>query len=211
MSWRGLVRWGGLALLVGGLLLAISIGVGSFQNPTDPLTVPLAVLDLVGIALVLVAIPVLYARLGRAIGIWGLVGYVLFFSAGLLLGTGGGVLQLLSPTLIKISPSLMSGPPPAEIGAYFMIAGILQLIGGLLLGVTIVRARAAERYAAMLLILGSIVSFVGSIFESVPHLSDLGGVLTTLAVAWFGATLLTRRAEEVEPSMAPAEGMRARA
>lgn len=212
MSWHGIVRWGGLALLVGGLLEAIGIAVGSFQGPTDPLMGPTAIVQLVGIVLTLVSIPVLYLHLARAIRGWGLAGYVLLFSAGVLLGVGGAVLGLLGPALMT-TPGALNGPPPPVINNYFMIGGIIELIGGVVFGAAIVLARIPERYAGALLILGTIISFLGNIFP-VPHLGDLGTVLLVLALAWMGGILATRHAAEVEPSMAPADelrGARARA
>ncbi len=206
MSSRELVRWGGLALIVGGVLTAIGLAVGSFMAPADPQGVWISAIVFLGVILLLLGLPVLYTVLARAIGVLGLIGYVLFFASGVLAGAGGTMLGIIGPALMRVAPSAVNGPPPPEIQNFFMIAGILSLVGGILFGATIVRAGVPERVAGMLLILGSIVGFVGGIFDFVPHLGDLGTVLTVLAIAWMGYTVMTRHVAEMEPSRAPMEG-----
>ncbi len=205
MSSRDLVRWSGLALLVGGVLTAIGEAVVSFMAPTDPLEVPIAYIVFLGLILTLLSIPALYTVLGRAIGGLGLIGYVLFFASGVMGGAGGATLGIVGPAITGAASSPVSAPP-AEIQTFFIIASILGLVGGVLFGATIVRAGVPERYAAMLLILGTLVEFAGNIFSVVPHLGDLGTVLLVLALAWMGWTLMTRHVAEMAPGMAPAEG-----
>ncbi len=205
MSSRDLVRWGGLGLIVGGLLTAIGIAVGSFMAPADPQGVLVSAVVFLGVILLLLCIPALYAVLARSIGVLGLIGYALFFASGVLAGGGGTMMGIIGPALMRAAPSALNGPPPPEIETFFMVAGIISLVGGVLLGAAIVRAGVPERYAGMLLILGSIVGFVGGVVD-VPHLGDLGTVLTVLALGWMGWTLMTRHVAEMEPGMAPAEG-----
>jgi hypothetical protein len=212
MSSRELVRWGGLSLLVGGVLSAIGIAVGSFLGPADALQEPVSAIVFLGVILLLLGLPALYTVLARSIGVLGLIGYVLFFASGVLAGAGGTMLGIIGPALMRVAPGAVNGPPPPEINNFFMVAGTLGLVGGVLFGATIVRAGAPERFAGMLLILGSVVGFVGGIFDFLPHLGDLGTVLTVLALGWMGWTLMTRHVAEMEPSRAPAEGTaRARA
>ncbi len=204
MSSRDLVRWGGLALLVGSVLAAIGIAVGSFLAPADPFGVPISYVIFVGVILILLSIPAVYAVLARAIGVLGLVGYALFFASGVMGGAGGTMLGIVGPAIMGAAPGAFNAPPP-EIETFFIISSILGLVGGIIFGATIVRAGVPERYAGMLLILGALVEFVGNIFNVVPHLGDLGTVLQVLALAWMGWTLMTRHVAEMEPGLAPAE------
>ncbi len=206
MSSRYYARWGGLAMVVGAVFAAVGGAIQSFQDPTSSLWVPSNVLQLIGAGLILVAIPALYAVLARAIGGLGLAGYVLLFAAGLFGAIGGSAIAIVIPYMAQNTPSLMTSEPPPILMTYFIIAGTLQLLGGVLFGVAIVRAGVPERYAGMLLILGAIISFVGGLLNAVPHLGDLGSVLFVLALGWMGWTLMTRHVAETEPSMAPAEG-----
>ncbi len=207
MSSREFGRLAGLALVVGGVLSAIGFVVQSFAGPTSSLWVPTTVLALSGLVLILLAIPVVYAVLASAIGGLGLVGYVLLFVSGLLAGIGATVLSLIMPYLARTIPQLTATTaPPQVIGTYLLVAGIIRLIAGLVFGAAILGARTPERMAGLLLILGAIISFGGGIFNSVPHLGDLGRVLFVLALAWMGWTLMTHHAAEMGPSRAPVEG-----
>jgi hypothetical protein len=207
MSSREYVRWGGMALLAGGVLAAIGFAVQSFAGPTSSLWIPTTVLALFGLVLILLGFPVLYAVLARATGGLGLVGYVLLFVSGLVAGIGATVLSLIVPYLAQNIPGFMTtaGLPPV-MGNYFAVAGIIRLIAGVVFGAAIVRAGTPERVAGMLLILAAIIGFAGGIFNSVPHLGDLGRVLLVLALGWMGWTLMTRHVAEMEPYRAPAEG-----
>ncbi len=207
MSSREYIRWGGLALLVGGVIPAIGVTVQSFESPASSLWIPTILFTFFGIVLGLLGLPVLYAVLARAIGALGLVGYVLVFVSGILTVVGGTGLALVLPYMAQHIPGFMTTVPPPPVTSDFLaVGGIIRLIGGLLFGAALVRARTPERYAGMLLILGAILSYVGGIINSAPHLGDLGRVMFILALGWMGWTLMTQHVAEMEPSRAPAEG-----
>lgn len=199
MSTRTLFQLAGWSLLVGGVLATIGTLVGSFnQDPANPLSSVSSLITLVGIILLLLGVPALYARLSHAIGWLGLVGFVLFYISGLLAGIGGPLMGLIVfPVLAQVAPSFVNGPPPASIMNFFLVANIFNVVGGVLFGGAIVMARVIERNAAILLLIGAIVSFVGN-FVDVAHLGDLGTALFLVALAWMGVTLMTHR--EVEPT-----------
>lgn len=204
MSSREYTRWGGVALVVVGVLSAIGFAVQSLENPSSSLWIPTGVLELFGIALILLGLPVLQAVLSRETGGLGLVGYVLLFVSGLIAGIGAIVLSLMLPYLAQnISGFMTTAAPPPVISNYLAVAGIIRLIGNVVFGAAVVRARTPERVAGMLQILGAIIGFVGGIAPNVSHLGDLGRVLIVLALAWMGWTLMTRHVVEMEPSRAP--------
>jgi hypothetical protein len=204
---REYVRWGGLALLAGGVLAAIGLAVQAFEGPSSSLWIPITVFALFGLVLILLGFPVEYAVNARATGALGLVGYVFLFVSGLISGIGATVLSLIMPYLAQNIPGFMTtaGLPPI-MGNYLAAAGIIRLIGGVIFGAALVRAGTPERVAGMLLILAAILGSVGGIFTSVPHLGDLSRVLLVIALGWMGWTLMTRHVAEMEPSRAPAEG-----
>ncbi len=199
MSARTLFQLAGWSLLVGGVLSAIGAIVGSFNSdPASAGYYASGLATLVGIILVLLGVPGLYARLSHAIGWVGLVGFALFYVSGLLLGIGGGVIGLIAfPSLAQVSPSFLNSPPPPSMMNFFLIGNIINLIGGILFGGAIVVARALERNAAILLLLGTVLGFAGN-FVDVPHLGDLGTALLLASLAWMGVTLIAHR--EVEPT-----------
>lgn len=199
VSARTLFQLAGWSLLIGGILAAIGTLVGSFnQDPANPLSSVSSLVSLVGIVLILLGVPALYARLAHAIGWLGLIGFAVLYISGLLAGIGGTLMGLIVfPVLAQVSPAFTNGPPPESIVNFFLIAGIFNLVGGVLFGAAIVLARAVERNAAILLIIGTVVGFVGG-YVDVPHLGDLGTALLLVALAWMGVTLMMHR--EVEPT-----------
>lgn len=209
---RTFYRLAGLALLIGGVLSAIGSLVGSFTTDmTSSANMWSSLASIVGVILLLLGLPVLYGTFAKAAGALGLVGFVLLFTAGALLGIGGSVLGLLViPWLAKVAPNLVNAPPTDAVQNYFLFGGVVELIGGLAFGAAILVARAPERMAAILLIIATFVSFSGQM-SNVPHLGDLGTVLLTLALAWMGVSLMTQHAVEFAPRGDPqtAEGARA--
>ncbi len=201
MSGRRVFQLAGWSLLVGGLVATLGTLVNSFTTgPNDPTALPANLAVLVGVILVLLGVPALYARLYHAIGWVGLIGFALFYISGLVAGIGGSILGLyFFPTLAQVAPSFLNGPPPQNVMNFFLIGGIINLVGGVLFGGAVVVARTIERNAGILVVLGAILSFVGN-FVNVPHLGDLGTALFLVALAWMGVTLMTHR--EVEPTWA---------
>ena len=93
MSRSKLIRWSGLAGLVGGLLFAIPIVFHPLEQDATgfltPLYVPVHVLLIVSIILNLFPLMGLYARQADKAGALGLIGFILaFIIGGVLFGLG---------------------------------------------------------------------------------------------------------------------------
>ncbi len=202
MSARSLYRLAGLALLVGGVLSAITGLVSGFTDPVSPLNFWLSALGLVGAILILCSIGTFYGTFAHRAGALGVVGYILLFSAGVLGAVGGNVLgMVMFPTLMQVAPGLANAEPPATIMNFFLFATALVLLGGVLFGLAMLVARAPERGAAILIIIGAVLGFGGQMANNVAHLGDIGIALLMLATAWMGLSLMTRHAAEPVPMM----------
>lgn len=198
MSARTPYRLAGFAMLVGGVLAAIAIAVGSFITDfANPLNPWVSAVEILGVILLLAGLPAFYGTFARTAGALGVVGFIFLFASGALLGIGGSVLALLVfPWLAQVAPNLVNSAPPPFIMNYFLFGGVVNLIGGLAFGAAILVTRAPERYAAILLLIGTVVSFAGQLLDNIPHLGDLGTALAVLSVAWMGYSLMTRHAVE---------------
>lgn len=186
MSASSLVRWGGLAALVSGVasvigdLLRLFVDVESAESATTATYTFVFLMYLLGAVLLLIGLVGLYASQSEEVGVLGLVGFLVAF-----LGT-----VLLAGTLwfeLFITPALAvedAGLAEAELGlAGFILAFLLVVLGWLLFGVATLRARVYPRWAAVLLVVGVVVSFF-----PIP----LSGVVFSVAVAWMGFVLFTR-------------------
>lgn len=192
MSSSDLIRWGGLAALVSGVasvigdLLRLFVDVESAESATTVTYTFVFLMYLLGAALLLLGLVGLYVSQSEEVGVLGFVGFLAAF-----LGT-----VLLAGTLwfeLFITPALAvedAGLAEAELGlAGFILAFLLVVLGWLLFGVATLRARVYPRWAAVLLIIGAVVSFV-----PIP----LSGIVFSVAVAWLGFILFTGRAVSVE-------------
>ena len=168
-----LSRWSGIAAAVAG---AIFIGV-QINHPqlsaTSITTTDVFIRDLLKVlmcALALAGITGMYVSQVRRNGVLGLIGY-LVLSAGYL-----GMLAItftaafVMPEVATFNPGFVNdvfaadtarGTVEGDIGALpivFKIVGFAYLVGGLLFGIALYRARVLTRWAAALLAVGGVVS-----------------------------------------------------
>ena len=164
------------------------------------LGVTMAFLGLLGIA-------GLYARQVKEVGWLGLAGYVLFS-----LFFGGTIAfqfveAFISPLLATAAPQLVEGllgvanghPTQTNIGAIpavYSATGVCYLLGGVLFGVATFRAGILPRWAAGLLLVGTLLPILGS--SLFPHPYDrIFAVPVGLALASLGYALWSEQRENV--------------
>jgi hypothetical protein len=180
--------WYGLAAVVGGVLFTISDFVALLISlPDDPshefsaeAYAGWAALSLFTLALLQVALIGLYAPQRESAGTLGLVGFFLAF-----FGMAVAFFVILIYALVASpgtadDPELLGGGPPGALLKYFP----LFTLGWLLLGVVFWRSRVYSRAAALLLMVGAVL---------VLHPHPITNVVFSVALAWLGLTLLSRR------------------
>lgn len=182
-----LVRWGGLAALISGVvsvigdLLRLFVDVESAEAATTVSYMLVFSTYLIGAILLLLGLIGLYISQSEEAGNLGLVGFPIAF-VGTMLFAGTLWFELfITPSLATEAPRLAE----AELGlAGFIIAFLLVFLGWLLFGVASLRAHIYPRWAAVLLIVGVVLTFF-----PIP----LSGVVFSVAVAWMGFILFTRK------------------
>jgi hypothetical protein len=189
------VRWGGLAALLAGALIALSELLRLYIDLVDP-ALYRSVFSFDGALGLLLAVLVqlglvgLYARQARSVGTLGLVGFVLAF-IGVQLSMGSSFVDAFAKPVIW----------PWEDPEYFerTVAALAIfapgfVLGWVLLGVATLWARIYPRASAMLLIAGALILLLPL---------PLGGVVFAAAVAWMGYVLFTGKGEEAsQPTQA---------
>lgn len=216
MSSTTLFRLSGLSLVLGGLFsilyLFIHPGGSGLAYYEDPMTAPAHLVGFVAVLLVLLGLPGLYARQAERAGILGLAGTVLiFFGLAVLDGTHNVVDSIVTPALATIpeaEPLLAAGGPLEEAvqggmqGTLVGVGGPMLLLGLILLGIAILRAKVLPRGAGALLIVSAPVTPLGFM---VPSLEDLTLTVPYLVLGCLGFLLiagdgsLTHQASEPAP------------
>jgi hypothetical protein len=209
-----LIRAAGLAAVVAGTIFAViqpihppdvlaSVNTSAFIIITSFKTV-MSIFGLLGIT-------GLYARQVEKTGWLGLAGYLLLtifyavqmcfsFAEPLILP----LLTTLAPTFVESALGMASGAGgPMNLGAFavvYQIVSGLYLLGLLLFGIAIFRARILPRWAAVLLALsGPLALIMGAL---VPHqFARLAAMPMGFALAWLGFALFTERRAPTSESL----------
>jgi hypothetical protein len=167
MSSPNLIRWGGLAALIGGVLLVIAglldliFAGGEFSEIAQTGTFAFSsLLYLLGLILVLLGLVGLYASQSEAAGGLGLLGFLVAF-LGTALAVGAFWTQaFVAPTLALEAPEFLNEDPGGRLGFGFTLTFLLASLGWLLFGVATLRAGVYPRWAAILLIIGAVLAFL---------------------------------------------------
>jgi len=120
-------------------------------------------------ALALVGITGMYLRQVRQVGLVGLIGYLLFGAGYLLMFSTEVISAYVLPSLVNLAPGYVNdilvaaagGTPVGDIGAMktvLAVTGVGYMVGGLIFGVALFRARILARWAAALLAVGTIAT-----------------------------------------------------
>jgi hypothetical protein len=183
---------GGLAAIAGGLLVVVAAIVGwlfvDFENfavaAATGTYILVALLFLLGAILVLGGLVGLYARQSEEAGSLGLVGFLVTFLGMALVVGASWESTFTEPALAQLAPELLAQDPPGWVAFGFTLTYVLASLGWLLFGVATLRAGVYSRAAAILLVLGAIISFVPL---------PLTEVILAVAIAWLGFDLFTGR------------------
>ena len=177
MASSNLIRGGGIAALIGGVLYVL-MGIMSlfasqeevFDSFIDYLIEVLFVLALVGTLVAIVGLHVLqkerYGRLGAAGFLTAFVGYVLLLVAATTILTGREALDII-----------------------FLLGSLVALVGLTLLGAMTLRARVLPKWCGVLLIVGLPLT----VFLDIVTGGGAGGILLGVVWALVGYALLATR------------------
>ena len=161
-------------------------------------SIPANVVAVLSGLLLLVGLPALYRAQAKQVGTLGLVGVVLLWIAAvsnLLVLTGVQLLDLTMPGSIPHPGG--HGPPPAAV-IPAVLGGVLILIGGVIVGITMIRAHIFAAAIGWVILITSVLliptAFVGGgpngILSTI--ITNIDFVLFYAGLAWAGATLSFR-------------------
>jgi hypothetical protein len=209
-----LIRWSGLSAMAAGIIFA---GIQPIHPPDVIASVTTnafiiitsfkAIMSLFGIF----GIAGLYARQVEETGWMGLAGYLLltiFYAVQMCYSFAE---PTILPLLVPVAPTFVTSvmqmasqsPTDMNLGAFaavFSFLPILYLLGLLLLGIAMFRARILSRWAAGLLALSGPIAVVLSLLGH--PLDRLAAVPMGIALAWLGYALFFER-QERSPEVVP--------
>lgn len=189
MDSSNLIRWGGLATLLGGALLLVSdlLGLiptsGSFsETATTGSYIVESGLRLLGGMLLLLGLVGLYARQSGASGALGLIGFLAAFAGTSLLLGAFWANTFVVPSLAMEAPGFLDAPTTGTLWLGFTSSFALAALGWVLFGAATFRARVYPSAACVLLMIGAALTFTPL---------PVSGVVFDVAVAWLGFVLLS--------------------
>jgi hypothetical protein len=200
MTLSALVRWSGLAALVGAVLLAIgdlmhfAAGFGSYsQQATTASFVIHSLLLLLGGVLILLELVGLYANQAEVTGPVGLVSFlVAFLGTALVVGVTWNELFVASYMAV-VAPRVLDAAPTGSLALGFSLSFGIFALGWLLFGLDTLRAGVYPRAAAILLIIGAVV-FISHLYP------PLGSCLARPWLGWASHYSLERSDQYDSPA-----------
>ncbi len=213
MSITKLIRWSGLALMLGGITLAVHFITHppgeTAQYALYSLWVPSHWLGGIAFMLIPPGLMGLYARQSEKVGLPGLIGFILTY-VGCTLSAGASIflsVALVPFLAVQGMDSLVDPKGPLFTSSAMQLAaglaGISLLLGLLLFAITTLRARVLSRWGAWLIILTIplaivglvLVFFIGTSLQGI--LQTLLGVLLGLGFVAWGWALWSEKGETV--------------
>ena len=192
MSSSNLIRWSGLSALVGGALMIASDVINAVLFPGEQGSQVMLsstwfivqILGLVALVLITLGLVGLYVCQAQQAGSLGLIAFVIAF-AGLLMvfGLSWGE-PFLGPLVAEQAPGLLSAEPSGALAVGSILSLVLFALGWLLFGLASLRAGMLPRGAAVLLIVGALISFVLTSLDL-----PLWSVVLGAALIWMGYAL----------------------
>jgi hypothetical protein len=204
MSSTTLYRLSGISLLIGGLFAALAAVPVFFtgEDPTSPIAATAALLRIIGDLLIVVGLPGVYSRQAQRAGLLGLIGFLFTLFYILIEGVVGDTIEaFILPFLASAAPSLLKGSPPQGLVIFFLVGGLLGLVGSVLLGVTMLRAAVLARWVGLPLVVGVMLSLAGSFLP--PVVGTTGVVLFLIGLAWLGFGVWSSRQPTSQPELPP--------
>lgn len=189
MSASNLIRWSGLAALLGGVLLIV-VNVAEFLvygdlpdsvTATTSAWLILSILALVGVVLILLGLVGLYARQAEQAGTLGLVAFLVALTGTAMLFGFGWAGAFVVPDLAQAVPNFLDAPVAGMLMVGVMFTFVLFALGWLLFGLASLQARMLPRGAALLLMVGAVLTLIFSLLQLPLFIIVFGA-----AQAWIG-------------------------
>lgn len=199
MSSSNLLRWSGLAALVGGLLFAVlsileflifggqsdsgvvASGAWLIVEVAYVLTATLLILGLVG----------LYVPQAESARRLGLIAFLVALTGTVMLAGADWSAAFFGPWVAEAAPELLVAEPAGTMAVGIILTYVLFALGWFLFGLASLQAGVLPRGSALLLMVGAVLALVLAFLEL-----PFEAVVLGAAAAWMGYALWSSTAEE---------------
>ncbi|HEY4384369.1 MAG TPA: hypothetical protein VGN34_07850 [Ktedonobacteraceae bacterium] len=204
LSSHSLFRLSGLGLLAASLISILGRVCDLIDGgKNSSLGVAGSAFLLLGSLLLVICLPALFLRQVPRMGFSGLIGFLLFMFAALLLGIGGETMFLIiSPWLASVAPHL-AAQGPDSLGLFFLGSGVLELLGGVMFCIATLRAHVFPRWPIVLLLVIIIAQAGLGMAQLNELVSAVFDMLFYMTLAWVSITLLMPGPLETAPQQEP--------
>ena len=209
MSSSNLVRWSGLATVMGAVLLIVLdlaefIIIGGQPESAVAANSALVIVRatyMLAITLMSLGLVGLYAIQTEQVGTLGLIAFLVsYFGIVTTAGAQWGA-AFLGPWLAEVAPAILDTEPTGLFVAGFILSFLLFALGWLLFGLASLRARVLPQGSSILMMVGAVL-FFAMLFLELPGSTVVFGV----ALAWMGYALWAGAGETaLEPQTASTE------
>jgi hypothetical protein len=194
-----LLRWSGLAALVGGVLYAVLsiLEFLLFGGRSDSTVVASSAWLIVEVAYILAATLLvlglvgLYVLQAKRAGWLGLIAFLVALTGTVMLAGTDWSAAFFGPWVAEAAPDLLAAEPAGAMAAGIILTLVLFALGWFLFGLASLQAGVLPRGSALLLIVGAVLALVLA-FLDLPFEAVVMGA----AVAWMGYALWSRNADE---------------
>lgn len=200
MSTSNLNRWGGLAAIVGGVLLIILDFAEFILFGNLPISEAAATgswiivegLYFVAVVLITLGLVGLYAFQFHQAGTLGLVAFVITFIGGMMTAGSTWSEVFFGSWLAGAAPELMDADPSGTLVAGIILSYLLFALGWFLFGLDSLRVGVFPRGSVILVMIGAVLFLVLGILD-IPFISVVFGV----AITWMGYSLWSSSGEAI--------------
>jgi hypothetical protein len=199
MSSSKLIRWSGMAALVGGLLLVIASILESVLFGTQPNSAAMAsgswiIVEVVFIAaevLIILGLVGLYVSQAEKAGNLGAIAFLVAFTGSVMVSGVDWSSAFMAPWLTDITaPGVLDTEPTGAFIAGILLTFVLFSVGFFLFGLASLQTGVLPRGAAVLLMVGAVLFLVMGFLEI-----GFEGVVLGAALAWSGYALRSKAGE----------------
>ncbi len=197
------VQMGGWILLIGAVIsivaAALQFAIPGPLGQNGPPSNVVSVVNVIAGLLLLVGLPAVYRTKSKQLGTLGLIGTIAIWVTALLFDIVLSIITMIAVSNVPTS-SLSGGPPPA-LFVLFIAGGVLQLLGGLLLGLRIIQTGAFSKLIGWFLIAGGVLSAISFPLNGVSStiVNTLSSLLFFVALGWLGYAIATQVIEAARP------------
>jgi hypothetical protein len=194
-----MLRWSGWILLLSAVISIVGTVLG-FVIPgpaglSGPPSNVVSVVNLLAGILILLGLPSVYVAHSKQLGMSGLIGCIALWLTALLFDVVLGVMSILFVS--SSNPSSLAGSPPPALFALFIGGTVLELIGGVLLGIRIIQTRVYANLIGWLLIVAVVLSAVGFPLDGTMSavVQAISSMLLFVALGWLGYVVTSHPVE----------------